>query len=457
MKILGFDRKFIKEFFKVAAPAMLQQLIIFGGLLLNTLMISGINNEAVSAVYAANQVSFLFALPFNGIVFAAGIYIQQFFGSKDKERLLDSFRYKLVTVGLGFLLMVLLTVFLHKHLIAFYVRAETKPEEITALALEYLPYIIASFAPYVFTTAYSTSMREIGKTTQPTIASIIAFLCQGIGNYIFIYVMGLGVQGAGLATLIARLIELIIIVVLSEKYQLFPIKDILGKFSIDRQLFKTISLKGIPLLFNEILWGLGSVVLSLSFAARPNVLSALSIVYTMSNLYMILFVTISVGASVFIGNYLGAGEVETAKENAEKLTNFSLFLGIILGGIVVILSKWIPDLFVEVDLEQKKLATKLLIIYFAFVPVFVICTANAMILRAGGKALLVFLLEEGLMWLLAIPLVFLLAKYTAVSIVWLYIIVQIVDFLKAVFGMILRRKVNWAQNLTVEYQQEKIV
>lgn len=455
-KFLGLDRQFVKAFFKVTTPAMVQQLILFAGLLLNSLMISGINNEAVSAVYAANQVSFLFALPINGIVMAAGIYIQQFFGSKDQDRFFDSFRYKLVTVLVGFLLMVLLTLLFHQQIIAFYVRSEANPEAITILTKEYLPFIIASFAFYSFTTAYATSMREIGKTKEPTIASIIAFIIQAACNYLFIYILKLGVKGAGIATLIARLVELAILVILSEKYQIFPLKTIFKKFTIDLKLLKTISIKGIPLLISEILWGLGQVLLSLSYAARPNVLSALSIVSTMSNLYTILFVAISVGVSVFVGNYLGAGEVEEAKENAEKVTKLTFLMGVVLGAIIIILSPWIPHLFVGVDPEQKKLATKLLIIYFAFVPVFVICSADAVVLRAGGKALLVLILEEGLMWLLAIPLVFLLAKYTNVSIIWLYIIVQIVDLLKAIFGTILRHKVDWAKNLTVEYHTDLV-
>ncbi|MGD9813860.1 MAG: MATE family efflux transporter, partial [Bacilli bacterium] len=188
MKKHGLDRKFIRTFFVIAAPAMVQQIITFGVSLLDTLMIGGISNDAVSAVYAVNQITFLFFLAISGLVAGAGIYIQQFFGSKDKEHLIQSFRHKILAVTLGLVVMSTLIILFGNHLLRFYVREETNPESIMTLANQYLPYIMISFIPYSFTAVYATSMREIGKTVYPTIASAVAFIVNGVANYLLIYV-----------------------------------------------------------------------------------------------------------------------------------------------------------------------------------------------------------------------------------------------------------------------------
>lgn len=453
MKKHGLDRKFIRTFFVIAAPAMVQQIITFGVSLLDTLMIGGISNDAVSAVYAVNQITFLFFLAISGLVAGAGIYIQQFFGSKDKEHLIQSFRHKILAVTLGLVVMSTLIILFGNHLLRFYVREETNPESIMTLANQYLPYIMISFIPYSFTAVYATSMREIGKTVYPTIASAVAFIVNGVANYLLIYVARLGVTGAGIATLLARLVELIVIVIISEKTHYFTFKEVFHHFTIEKRLFRTITKKGFPLLINELLWSSGMVMVSLAYASRPNVLAAFGVVNTMGNLFMILFIGLSVGISVMVGNLLGAGKIEEAKYNAKRLTMLGVIMGMIISAIMISLSGVIPEIFKEVNADQKHLASQLMIVYFSFVPFFVIASSNFMILRSGGRSAMVLILDSVLMWFVLVPLVYILANLTEMSIIWLYVSAQAVDIFKAGLGLILLKKTNWAKNLTTEYEE----
>ena len=453
MKNLGLNRKFIRAFFTIAAPAMVQQIITFGVSLLDTLMIGGISNEAVSAVYAVNQITFLFFLAISGLVAGAGIFIQQFYGSKDKEHLIQSYRHKILAVTLGLIIMITLILLFGGYLLEFYVREDANPTVVIDLAHQYLPYILISFIPYVFTAVYATSMREIGKTGYPTIASAIAFIVNGVGNYLLIYVAKLGVTGAGIATLVARIVELIVIAIISEKVHLFTLKETFHHFTIEKRLFGTINKKGFPLLINELLWSSGMVMVSLAYASRPNVLAAFGVVNTMSNLFMILFIGLSVGISVMVGNLLGAGKIDEAKHNAKRLTILGVIMGMVISVIMISLSGVIPEIFKEVNADQKHLASQLMIVYFSFVPFFVIASSNFMILRSGGRSAMVLILDSVLMWFILVPLVYILANFTEINIIWLYVAAQSVDIFKAGLGLILIKKSRWAKNLTTEYEE----
>lgn len=448
------DKKFIKQFFLVAFPVMIQQLIAFFVSLIDTLMISGVSNEAVSAVYAVNQLSFFMFVVIGGILAGAGIFIQQFFGSKDEKRLIETHRYKLV-IGVIFLVIALPIAFIFgKYVIEFYSHNDDNPGLIYNLALEYMPLILIGFIPYVFTAAYSTTLRETGKTIEPMIASGVAVLVNTLFNYLFIYVAKLGVQGAAIATFMARISELVVLLLIVEKKKFIPLKAIFPGFKIEPLLMKTISKKTLPLLGNEIAWASGMVLISLAYAQRANVLSALSIVSTMGNIFMIIFTGLSVGISVMVGNSLGANKIQEAKESVKKLYVLGVTISLIFGIIMAALSPVIPLIFLEVSLDQKALASQLIAVYSSFLWAFSLSTGVYMTLRAGGKSLLTFLLDSGTMWLIIVPLSWILASFTSLPLIWIYVAVQSVDVIKCTIGLLIIRKGTWINNLTLDFQFE---
>lgn len=448
------DKKFLTTFLSVAFPVMIQQLITFFVSLVDTMMVSGISNEAVSSVYAVNQLSFFMFVVIGGIIAGSGIFIQQFFGSKDNDRLIQTHRYKLVA-GIVFLIIALPIAFLFGHyVIEFYSRNNDNPQQILSLAKEYMPLILLGFIPYVFTASYSTSLRETGKTVEPMIASSVAVVINITLNYIFIFLLGLGVFGAALATFIARTVEMVTLLIIAEKRRFLNMSKIVKGFKIEPHLVRMITKNSLPLLGNEILWAGGMVLISLAYAQRSNVLSALSIVSTMGNIFMIVFLGLSVGISVMVGNSLGANKIHEARENVYKLYVLGVVVSLAFGLIMAAFSPLIPYLFVEVSLEQKALATQLITVYASFLWAFSLSTGVYMTLRAGGKSLLTFLLDSGTMWGIVVPLAWILARFTSLPLVWIYVAVQAFDIIKCGIGLVLIKRGTWIKNLTLEFQVE---
>jgi len=448
------DKKFVKHFFIIAFPVMLQQLISFIVSLVDTLMVSGLTNEAVSAVYAVNQLSFFLFVAIGGLLAGAGIFVQQFFGSKDLKHLYQAHRLKLVA-GVGFLLIVLPLAYLFGHyVIEFYSLNNDNPQEILRLALEYMPVILLGFIPYIFTAAYSTTLRETGKTIEPMKAAIVAVIVNVVLNYVFIYMLEMGVRGAAIATTIARVLELVTLLLICEKSKFLEFKAIFVNFRIEKYLSRTIMKKSWPLLGNEILWAGGMILISLAYAQRSNVLSALSIVSTMGNIFMIIFLGLSVGISVMVGNALGANQINEAKQSIKKLYSLGVMISLVFGVIMIALSPIIPQMFINVSADQKQLATYLIIVYASFLWSFSLSTGVYMTLRAGGRSLLTFLLDGGTMWLIIVPLAWILASLTTWPLVYIYIAVQSVDILKCIIGLLLIRRGTWIKNLTLDFQLE---
>ncbi len=189
----------------------------------------------------------------------------------------------------------------------------------------------------------------------------------------------------------------------------------------------------------------------MSYTFRPNVLSSLSIINSITNICGFIYSGLGIGVGILVGATLGAGKIEEAKQNQKYLFKLGITVSIIMGLLMITLSPFIPLIFKEVAIDQQRLAAELIRIYAAFLFIFAICFTNYSTLRVGGQGLLAFLLDGGFMWFVAVTGSLLLAKYTTVSVIYLYLFVQFADLLKALTGIPIIKKGKWAQNLTTEF------
>ncbi len=160
-------------------------------------------------------------------------------------------------------------------------------------------------------------------------------------------------------------------------------------------------------------------MISLAYSQRDNVLSALSVVYTMSDVFGIVFQGLSIGIGVLVGGYLGANEFEKAKDYASKIYVLGTCIALCATLLLCALSPIIPMLFKQIDGSQKILASKLIRIYGIFIPFYCFCTMNYVILKTGGKTILTFMLDSVLQWILYIPLAWILSSFTSLSLFYI--------------------------------------
>ena len=442
------DKVFIKRFFAISLPVMVQMLVSFFVTFIDNVMVGGISDEVVGAVFAVNQISFFFFVITYGLLSGAAIYVQQFSGAKDNVHLQQSVRYKLY-IGLIFLIIFIPLIFVFGgQIVTYYTRSSSNQEAIMIEALQYLPIIILSYIPLMFANIYGSTFREIGKTKLPVIISVISLFTNATLNYVFIYIVKNGIVGVGIATLIARFVEMFLLILIShlrkEKFTTGLYQD----WRVDLPLVRAINRKTVVMLINETLWSGGIIMQQLALASRINVLSTLSIVATSTEIFGIIWAGLAVGVGVMLGNTLGEGKVEEAKILSKKLLWMGIMIALSLGFIMFWLAPLIPQLWTTVSQEQKNMATEILRIYMFFLPFFSIANVTYHTLRSGGKTSQALLLDGMVMWLGTVPLAWTLALLTNVPLVWMWSIVQGIDLLKASFGIYLVRRYDWAKNLT---------
>ena len=310
--------------------------------------------------------------------------------------------------------------------------------------------------PFAVTSAYSNTLRDIGQTVVPMKAGVTAVFVNVILNYILIFgkfgAPEMGVQGAAIATVISRFLEASIVVgwVHTHSDQAEFIVGAYKSLRIPMALMKQILIKGAPLAINEALWALGITMLNQCYSNRGlAVVGALNIASTISNLFNVVFLALGESVSIIIGQYLGAGDMEKAKDEDRKLIAFSVMCSVVIGFLMAMCRKVFPQ-FYNTQEEVKSLAASFILVTSIMMPFFALLHASYFTLRTGGKTIITFLFDSVFVWVIAVPIAFVLTHFTSMPILPLYIAVTCADFIKCTIGVILVKKGVWLQNIVNE-------
>ena len=451
---------FYKKTLIIAIPIMIQNLITNFVALIDNIMVGKIGTEQMSGVAISNQLFFVFNLAVFGSISGAGIFCAQFFGKKDYKGVQSTFRFKFLTAGVITLLGCIIFLIFGGNLISLYLHDAQKGIDLNKtffFAKEYMAVMLIGLIPFSFEQVYSSTLREGGISTPPMIAGIVAVITNIILNYLLIFGIGffpeLGVTGAAVATVISRFVQLFIVILWSHshKNELPYIKNIYKTFKIPANLAKRIFIKGcLPLTTNECLWGASVAALAQCYSVRGiDVVAGQNIANTAINLFNVLFIAFGSGVSVVSGQLLGADDIEGAKDAAPKLIFFSGAMCVVVGFVMALVSKVFPEVY-NTTQNVKSLATSFILISAIFMPVHSVVHSTYFILRSGGKTLITFLFDSVFAWGISVPSAFLLAHYTNLNIVAIYISTQLIESIKCVIGLVLIKKGVWISNIINE-------
>lgn len=305
----------------------------------------------------------------------------------------------------------------------------------------------------MITQVYGSTLKECGQTILPMKAGIVAICINLMFNYLLIYgkfgFPMLGVKGAAIATVLSRVIEAAIIVVSvhRNKEKNTYVIGLYRSMAIPRDVVKKITIKGTPLLMNETLWSAGMATLAGCYSLRGlNVVAALNISNTVNNLFQISFIAMGDAVAIIVGQILGTGDMKKAKDTAGKMIVFSVLLCACVAVLMFFIAPAFPE-FYKTEESIKELAVKLIMISALFIPQHALLNSLYFTLRAGGKTMIAFFFDSVFIWCVSVVLAFILAKFTALSILWIYFLVQLADGIKAVIGLILVKKGVWLQNI----------
>ncbi len=457
-KYIG-DKAFYKMVLTVVIPIIVQNGITNFVGMLDNIMVGRVGTEQMSGVAITNQLLFVFNICIFGAVSGAGIFTAQFFGCKNQKGIRDTFHFKIISCIVISVLGLLVFGIWGENLIGLYLQGEGTKEAINETlkaAMNYLKVMMIGIIPFAIVQAYAGTLRECGETLLPMKAGITAVLVNLMFNYVLIFgkfgVPALGVVGAAIATVISRFVELAIVVIWTHKHtEMFPFmigayRDMRMPSSLVYNIFKM----GTPLLLNESLWSVGTAVMMQCYSVRGiDVVAGMNISTTISNLFNVVFISMGNAVAIIVGQLLGAGKKEEAKDSDYKLIFFAIASCVGIGALLAAVSSLFPMLYNTTD-EVRSLATGFIIVSAVMMPFYSCTNATYFTLRSGGKTVITFFFDCGFMWGLSIPVAYLLSRNTALPIIPLYFVCQSIEFIKCTIGLILVKKGVWIHNLVAQ-------
>ena len=449
-KFIG-DKRFYKRIIVLMLPILIQNGITNFVNMLDNIMVGRVGEIEMTGVSSTNQLIFVFNLCIFGAVSGAGIFGAQFFGSGDTKGLRNTFRFKMIFCTVLSVAVGAIFLFFGEDLIWLYLKSEENTAKATAAlahGYDYLKIMLISFIPAGIVQCYSSTLRETGKTVPPMMAGVIAVLVNLALNYVLIFgnfgAPALGVAGAAIATVTARFVEFFILVIWTARH-----KEI-GAYKslrVPLKLVKQIVVKGFPLMLNETMWALGMAFLNQCYSQRGMaVVTANNIVQTFFNVFSVAFMAVGVSIGIILGQLLGAGKTEEAKDTSTKLIAFSVFTSLVFSVMFAVSAIFIPEIY-KIDSSVKLLATRMMQICALAMPLDAFANSSYFTLRSGGEALITFIFDSGFVWVVAVPTAFVLSRFTDIPILPLYAVCQGINIIKCSIGLYFVKKGKWIKNI----------
>jgi putative MATE family efflux protein len=453
------DRRFYRTALTVALPIMIQNGITNFVGMLDNIMVGRVGTVQMTGVSIANTLLFVFTLAIFGAVSGAGIFGAQFYGKGDMEGVRHAFRFKLLECAGILALGVCVYLVFGRDLMVLYLKGEgeqTNIDQSLRYGLSYLRIMLLGLPPFAVAMCYAGTLRETGLTVPPMIAGLAAVGVNFVCNWLLIFgklgLPELGSDGAAIATVISRYVEAAIVIFWSHRHtKKAPyFQGVWRSMRIPRRLAGQIARRGAPLILNETLWALGQALLLQCYSLRSFVVvSSVNIASTLGNVCNVAFMAMGASIGILVGQLLGAGKTEEAKDTDRKLIVFTELTCLVFGGIMAAVSGVFPHIY-KTEAEIRALASQFILINAALMPIHAYANAAYFTLRSGGKTFVTFLFDSVFSCVVVAPAAYVLSRFTAVPIVWLFLCCQSLELIKCFVGYGMIRSGVWIQNIVKE-------
>ena len=447
-----FNRKaFYRTFFAVVIPIAIQNLINSAVGVADTLMLTFVSQTALASVSLAGQVQFLLNMVFFGVSAGITMLTAQYWGKGD----LDSSE-KILSIGLKISVICSVIFFVavvfFPHLV---MRIYTNDPGMIEAGSEYLRVVGFSYLFMGFSQPYLSALKCIEKVKESTLINSTALVLNIILNAVFIFgwipgIPPLGIFGVALATVIARVVELILCIVVSERMNslhLRPRLFFLHSKVLTRDFFRL----ALPALGNDVIWSLAFSMYSVIMGhLGEDLVAANSIVSTMRNLVSTFGFGVASGTSIILGNIIGSGNMKLAEKNAGRLL-WLTFATSLAGSVLILCCHPIVPLIGTLTAQAAEYLHTMIWISAVYViggpmNTCLICG----IFRAGGDSKFGFFCDVITMWCVFVPLGFLAAFLLKLPPMVVYLILSCDEFAKMPFIFRHYFKKGWLKNITKE-------
>jgi len=416
----------------VALPIALQSLIGSSLGLVDNLMVGSLGETAIAAVGAGIQPFFVFWMIMFGFSSGCATFMAQFWGTKDVKNIKKTLGFAITASSSIGLIFFIIAMFFPQIFVSIY----TDNPEVKALAIDYVRAGAVCFLALGITVPITSCLRAVQQTRLPLYTSTFAFCMSTFLNYVFIFgnfgAPELGVFGAALATSIARVLELLVVL-----FVVFYNKNIIsGKvreyFGWQKGFVPKVFNNAIPTAINETLWGVGTSLYVAAYA-RVGITAhaAVQLSVAINSVFVLAAYSIADAALILIGQRLGAGQLDYGYELGKRFLKISVVIGLVVGFALVVSARPIIGIFSEVTPEGQRYMFYILAVFGATMFLSLINSVNIVgILRAGGDTKYPMIVEGAVVWLIGVPLAFLSAVVLRLPIYLCVLLVRMEEFIK---------------------------
>ena len=443
-------KDFYKKVFLISVPLALQQLLNSAMGIADSMMVSWIGQ--VTAVGTAAQIENLMMTVGFGVASGAGIFMSQFFGKNDLKSEKKAFGLGVILSLINALVWVAASVFFGRQLMRFYIPDPTVIES----ALQYLMIAMISYLPGALITMFSFAYRCIQKTHVPMLIGLVSLAVNIVLNYCLIFghfgFPQMGVQGAALATLIAQTTGLVIHIVYAYKSKQSFIGTPREMFALSSDFVQPILRRAYPLVLNELFFGFGNTLYIRAFGRLgTEAMDAYYVGNQISNMFFFIVQGLNSANGAILGASLGQGDLELAKRQGNWFVALAVVLSAVSSLLILGFAHPMVDLF---GLQNANVIQEAVLIVRIFSIRISLRMFNVLVfsaLRAGGDSKFLAFLDAGIMWIVGLPLAFILVEglhFTSIALVFL--IIQVEQLVRMVIGLKRYFKGAWLIDLTQE-------
>ena len=443
---------FYKEALAIGIPVMLQALIQSLVSLIDSFMVAGLGDVKMSGVNISGQICFIFMVMQNMICASGGIFLTQYFGAKQREGMRQSVAFKVVASLSTCIFYFLATFVFTRPVLSLMVIGNSQAELILEEGQKYMYLMGFIGIQMMISSILSSSYREIGRVRVILVITLIAAGSNAFLNWVLIYghlgMPRLEVEGAAYATIIAKTVEMLLLIGYTIKERPEFISFSVFK-RIDWALFGRILKKGSLLIMSQMMWVLSESFTAAIYNGRGNaaVVSGMAASFSIANLFFISFDGITTATGVLIGKSLGRNELEDARKEKTWMLSAAIIFGCIMCLVGVVTVLLVPVVFGNLSIDAQNICRAMLLLMALFMPLWTYVNTQLAVCRAGGDTKVGFFVDGGTTAVM-IPMLLILAFFTNASPVMMYFGVKALDVVKIIVATHEMKKESWVVNLS---------
>lgn len=440
-----------KNFFMLMVPMAFKELIAAFINLLDTVMLGGFGEDVIAAVGIANQWFFIFSVVIFGVCGGAGVFASQYWGAQNFEGM-----RKVLGLNVG---IAVITSFLFSSVTVFFpeviIKVFRKDPAVVEYGVSYLRIVGFSYLFSALTSAYDISLCCSEKAGLSFVSRLLGLVVNLVANQILIFGMfgleAMGVEGAAVATIVARACELLfmLLVIYGKKYiQAAKLKDFL---SVPKDILGGYLKASLPIILNEGAWVLGTTIYSWVYSQIST--QATVIMVIVSNIERLLLVFFKGGGNatgIIVGNLIGNNEYKKAYEVSKKLCFATFFFAVIISSLFI----WMrPLALIPYDVSPEIVDDTMTILFLLAILLNIKALTFLFIVgifRNGGDPKMAAAIDVCSVWLVGVPCVLISGLLLKLPITQIYMVMMIEEFVKLIFSIWRFRSKKWIRNLVAE-------